>query len=88
MSRLPPIGYGRFILERRARERRRAHELERAAEEVGFREFRLAPGVKLSPGQLEGLAAGVREEAARREQPRRLTPTEEAVLFPRGRRTR
>ena len=92
MTRLPPLGYGRTILEQRARERRRqerhARELEAAARDVGFQELRLAPGVKLTPAQVQGLATGVREEAARREKPRRLTPAEEAVLFPRGRRTR
>jgi hypothetical protein len=80
---LPPIGSGRLVLERRARERRR---LERAAAELGFRGLH-APGLKLSAAQLDGLATGVREEAARRKQPRQLSAAEEAVLFPRGRRT-
>jgi hypothetical protein len=89
MSRLPPLGYGRTVLERRARERRReeqrARELEAAASDLGFTGLRLAPGARLSRAELEGLADNVRAEAARRKQPRRLTPTEDAVLFPRRR---
>ena len=71
---LAPVGASLTILtleaRRRERERRRANELDAAAERAGLWDLRLAPGTRLSPAEVEALvlerAAAVPEGAVAR----------------------